>query len=85
MSTLVEVGLIVLCVVIISRCKGTSFGRTEAYPYDRFWFIHTLQPSYRRCNAHNAPHLEVLQTDAAIIHDYQQGKYHNALDNKQYL
>lgn len=31
------------------------------------------------------PTLDVLQTDAAIIHDYQQGKYHNALDNKQYL
>lgn len=31
------------------------------------------------------PTLDVLQTDAAITRDYQQGKHHNTLDYKQYL
>ena len=31
------------------------------------------------------PTLDVLQTDAARIRDYQRSKHHNTLDDKQYL
>lgn len=31
------------------------------------------------------PTLDVLQTDAARIRDYQQSRHYNTLDDKQYL